>query len=83
MDIVSNPDGGSKSCDNGLELVWGQVRCGSEDILHRGGREGEFLGVGGGKSNMHNVFGDLANLKGIMLTKAKMSWEMVSGLFRG
>ena len=83
MDIVSDLDGGSESCNNGPELVWGQIRCGSKDILHRGGREGEPPGVGGGESNVCNFFSDLANSKGIMLAKAKMSWEMVSGLFRG
>ena len=83
MDIISNLDGVGKAIDNGPELVWGWVRGGSEDILHRGGREGEPPGVGGGKSNACNFFGDVMDLKGIMVTKAKMSREMVSGLFRG
>ena len=63
--------------------IWEQISCGSEDVLHRGGREGESPGVSGGKSNVHNVFGDFANPKGIVLAEAKMSWEAVSGLFRG
>ena len=83
MDIVSNLDGGSKAVDNGPELVQGQIRCGSEDILHRGGREGEPPGVSGGESNVRNFFSDVADLKGIVVAKAKMSREMVSGLFRG
>ena len=83
MDIISNPDGGSKAIDNGLELVWGWIRCGSEDILHRGGREGEPPGVGGGENNACNLFSDFTDLNRIVLTKAKMSREMVSGLFRG
>ena len=83
MDIISDPDGGSKSSNNGPELVQGQIRCGSKDVLHRGGREGESPGVSGGKSNSHTFFSDLAHLKGIVQAKAKMSWEAVSGLFRG
>ena len=83
MDIVSDPDGGGEPSNNGPELVWGQIRCGSEDILHRGGREGEPPGVGGGKSNSHTFFDDCTHLKGIVLAKAKMSWEAVNGLFRG
>ena len=83
MDIVSDPDHGGKSGNNGPELVWGQIRCGSEDILHRGGREGESPGVSGGKSNSHTFFSDFAHLKGIVWAEAKMSWEVVSGLFRG
>ena len=83
MDIVSDPDSGSKSGNNGPELVQGQIRCGSKDVLHRGGREGETPGVGGGESNSHTFFGDFAHLKGIVQAKAKMSWEAVSGLFRG
>ena len=83
MDIISDPDGGGKSGNNGPELVWGQIRCGSKDVLHRGGREGESPGVSGGESNSHTFFSDLAHLKGIIQAKAKMSWEAVSGLFRG
>ena len=83
MDIVSDLDGSSKSGNNGLELVWGQIRCGSEDVLHRGGREGELPGVGGGESNVCNFFSDFTDSKGIMLAEAKMSRETVSGLFRG
>ena len=80
MDIISNSDGVGKTVDNRLELVQGWVRGGSEDILHRGGREGEPPGVGGGESNVCNCFGDIADLKGIVVAKAKMSGEMVSGL---
>ena len=83
MDITSDLDGGSKSSDNGPELVQGQIRCGSEDILHRGGREGEPPGVSGGESNSCTFFGDFAHLKGIVCAEAKMSWEMFSGLLRG
>ena len=83
MDIISDLDGGGKSSDNGPELVWGWIRCGSEDVLHRGGREGEPPGVSGGESNSHTFFSDLAHLKGIVCAKAKMSWEAVSGWFRG
>ena len=83
MDIVSDPDGGSKPSNNGPELVQGWIRCGNEDILHRGGREGESPGVSGGKSNSCTLLGDRAHLKGIILAEAKMSWEAVSGLFRG
>ena len=83
MDIVSDQDGGGESSNNGPELVWGRIRCGSEDILHRGGREGESPGVSGGKSNSRTFFSDFAHLKGIIHAKAKMSWEVVSGLFRG
>ena len=83
MDIVLDPDSGSESGDNGPELVQGQIRCGSEDILHRGGREGEPPGVGGGKSNSCTLLSDHAHSKGIVRAEAKMSWEVVSGLFRG
>ena len=83
MDIVSDLDSGGKSSNNGPELVWGWIRCGSEDVLHRGGREGEPPGVSGGESNSCTFFGDFAHLKGIIHAKAKMSWEVVSGLFRG
>ena len=83
MDMISNLNGGSEAIDNGPELVWEQIRCGSKDVLHRGGREGESPGVGGGKSNMYNLLSDLTNSKGIMVAKAKMFREMVSGLFRG
>ena len=83
MDIISDPDGGGESGDNGPELVWGQIRCGSEDVLHRGGRERESPGVSGGESNSCTLFGDCAHSKGIILAEAKMSWETVSGLFRG
>ena len=83
MDIISDPDCGSKSSDNGLELVRGWIRCGSEDVLHRGGREGEPPRVSGGESNSCTFFGDFAHLKGIICAKAKMSWETFSGLFRG
>ena len=83
MDIISNPDSGSKSSDNGPELVWGWIRCGSKDVLHRGGGEGESPGVSGGESNSSNFFSDFTNPKGIVLAEAKTSREMVSGLFRG
>ena len=80
MDIVSDHDGGGKPGDNGPELVQGWIRCGSKDVLHRGGREGEPPEVGGGESNSRTFFGDLAHLKGIIQAEAKMSWEAVSGL---
>ena len=83
MDIISDPDSGGEPSNNGPELVWGWIRCGSEDILHRGGREGEPPGVSGGESNSCTFFSDHAHLKGIVQAKAKMSWEAVSGLFRG
>ena len=83
MDIVLDLDGGSKSGDNGPELVQGQIRCGSKDILHRGGREGEPPGVSGGESNSRTFFSDFAHSKGIIRAEAKMSWEAVSVLFRG
>ena len=83
MDIVSNPDGVSKSINNRLELVQGQIRGGCEDVLHRIGREGKAPGVGGGESNPHNVFSDLADSKGIMAPKAKVAREVVPVLFRG
>ena len=83
MDIVSDPDGGGESGDNGPELVQGWIRCGSKDVLHRGGREGESPGVSGGESNSSTFLSDCAHLKGIVLAGAKMSWEAVSGLFRG
>ena len=83
MDIILDPDGGSKSSDNGLELVWGQIRCGSKDVLHRGGREGEPPGVSGGESNSCTFFGDFAHSKGIVCAKAKVSRKSVSGRFRG
>ena len=83
MDIISDPDGGSESSNNGPELVQGRVRCGSEDVLHRGGREGESSGVSGGESNSCTFFSDFAHLKGIVWARAKMFWETVSGLFRG
>ena len=83
MDIILDLDSGSKSSNNGPELVRGWVRCGSKDILHRGGREGEPPGVGGGKSNSRTFFGDLSHSKGIVLAKAKVSWKLVNGQFRG
>ena len=83
MDIVSDLDSGGESSNNGPELVWGWIRCGSKDVLHRGGRKGEPPGVSGGESNSHTFFGDFAHLKGIICTEAKMSWEAVSVLFRG
>ena len=83
MDIVSNPDGVSKFVNNGLELVQGWIRGGCEDILHRGGREGKAPGVSDGKSNPRNVFGDLANSKGIVAPQAEVAGEVVPVLFRG
>ena len=83
MDIISDLDGGGESGDNGPELVWGRIRCGSKDVLHRGGREGEPPGVSGGESNSHTFFSDFTHSKGIVCAKAKMSWESFSGLFRG
>ena len=83
MDIVSDPDSSSESSDNGPELVWGWIRCGSEDVLHRGGREGESPGVSGGKSNSCTFFGDFAHSKGIICAEAKVSWKVVSSQFRG
>ena len=72
-----------KSSNDGLELIWGQVKCGSKDILHRGGREGKAPGVSCGKSNSSNIFSDLANPKGIVVPKAEVPWEAVPVLFRG
>ena len=83
VDIISDLDGGSQSGDDGPELVWGQVRCGSEDILHRSGGEGKSPGVSGGECDSHTFFIDLANLEGVVHSEAKMSWEMFSVLFRG
>ena len=83
MDIISDPDCSSKSGNNGPELVWGQVRCGSKDVLHRGGREGETPGVSGGESNSRTFFGDFAHSKGIVLTEAKVSRKVVDVQFRG
>ena len=83
MDIVLDLDGGGESSDNGPELVRGQIRCGSKDVLHRGGREGEPPGVSGGESNSCTFFSDLAHLKGIVRAKAKVSWEVGSVQFRG
>ena len=83
MDIVSNPDGVSESINNGLELVWGWIRGGCEDVLHRGGREGKAPGVSGGESNSHNIFSDFANSKGVMAPKAKVAGEVAPVLFRG
>ena len=83
MDIILDVDGSSESGNNGPELVWGWIRCGSKDILHRGGREGEPPGVSGGESNSHTFFGDFAHLKGIIHAEAKVSWKVVSGWFRG
>ena len=83
MDIILDVDGSSKSGNNGPELVWGWIRCGSKDILHRGGREGEPPGVSGGKSNSCTFFSDFAHSKGIVHAKAKVSWKVVSGWFRG
>ena len=37
VDIISDSDGGSKSIDDGSELVSRQVRGGSEDVLYGGG----------------------------------------------
>ena len=83
MDIVSDPDCSGKSGDNGPELVQGQVRCGSKDVLHRGGREGETPGVSGGESNSCTFFSDFAHLKGIILAKAKVPGKAVDVWFRG
>ena len=83
MDIVLDLDGGGESGDNGPELVRGWIMCGSEDVLHRGGREGEPPGVSGGESNSCTFFGDLAHSKGIVHAEAKMSWEAGSVWFRG
>ena len=83
MDIVSNSNGVSKSRNDGLELVWRQVGGGCEDVLHRGGREREAPGVNGGESNLSNVFGDFADLKGVVVPKAKVAGEVAPVLFRG
>ena len=37
VDVVPNSDSGSESVDDGSELVSGQVRGGSEDVLYGGG----------------------------------------------
>ena len=73
MDIVSDSDGVSKSSNDRAELVRGWIGGGCEDVLHRGGREGETPRVSGGESNPCNVFSDLANPKGIMFPKAKVA----------
>ena len=83
MDIISNPDGVSKSGNDGSELIRGWIRGGCEDILHRGGREGEAPRVSGCESNPSNVFGDFTDLKGIMVPKAKVAREATPVLFRG
>ena len=83
MDIVLDPDGSCKSGNDGPELVQGQVRCGSEDILHRGGGEGESPGVSGGESDSHTFLGDFTHSEGVVRSETKMSWEMFSVLFRG
>ena len=83
MDIISDLDGSSKSSDDRPELVWGQVRCGSEDVLHRGGGEGESPGVNGVESDPCTFLIDFAHLEGVIRSEAEMSWEMFSGLFRG
>ena len=83
MDIISDPDGVSEPSDNGPELVWGQVRGGSEDILHRGGGERKSPGVSGGESNSCTFLGEVAGLEGVIWAKTEMPWEAISGLFRG
>ena len=83
MDIISDLDGGGKSRNNGPELVQGWVRCGSEDVLHRGGREGEPPRVSGGESDSHTFCSDFTHSKGIVLAEAKVSWEAGDVLFRG
>ena len=83
IDIVSDLDGSSKSGNDGPELVWGQVRCGSEDVLHRGGGEGESPGVSGGEGDSCTFLIDFAHSEGIVRSEAEMSWETFSALFRG
>ena len=83
VDIILDPDGGSKSGSDGPELVQGQIGCGSKDVLHRGGGEGESPGVSGGKSDSCTFLIDLAHSEGIVCSKTKMSWETFSVLFRG
>ena len=83
VDIILDPDGSSKSSDDGPELVRGRVRCGSEDILHRGGGKGESPGVSGGKGDSRTFLIDFTHLEGIVCSEAEMSWEMFSVLFRG
>ena len=83
VDIVSDPNGSGESSNDGPELVRGRIGCGSEDVLHRGGREGESPRVSGGESDSHTFFSDIADLEGVVWAKTEVSWEVVSGLFRG
>ena len=82
MDIILDLDGSSKSSNDGPELVQGRVRCGSKDILHRGGGEGESPGVSGGESDSRTFLVDFAHSEGIVCSEAEMSWETFSVLFR-
>ena len=83
VDIISDPDGVSEPSDNGPELVWGWVRGGSEDVLYRGGGERKSPGVGGGESNSCTFFSEVAGLEGVIWAETEVSWEAISGLFRG
>ena len=62
VDIVSDPDGVSKSIDDGPELIWGWVRGGGEDVLDGGGRERESPRVDGGNCDFCSLFSEISHL---------------------
>ena len=83
VDIISNPDGVSKSIDDGPELIWGWVRSGGKDILDRGRREGESPRIDGGNHNLCSLLSEVSHLEGVVCSKAEVPWKVFSGLFRG
>ena len=83
VDIVSNPDGVSKSVDDALELVWGWVRSGSEDVLDRGRGEGESPGVDGGDCNLRPLLSEVSYLERVVCSETEVPWKAFSSLFRG
>ena len=83
VDVISDPDCGSESIDDGSKLVSRQVGSGSEDVLYRGGGQGEPPRVNGGNGNFCPFFGEVVALEGVIGPETEVSGEMLRGLFRG
>ena len=83
VDVISDPDRGSESIDDGSKLVSRQVRSGSEDVLYGGGGQRETPRVDGGNGNLHPFFSEVTALEGIVCPETEVSGETLHGLFRG
>ena len=83
VDVVSDPDRGSESVDDGPKLVSSWVGSGSKDILYGGGGQREPPQVDGGDGNFRPFFSEVAALEGVIGPKTEVSRETLRGLFRG